>query len=123
MVGSRYMLARGTALDLPVENGSVDLLMNSYMFDLLTDEDMDRVLSEFKRVLRPGGRLVMVNMTEGERFGTGIYSIIYRLYPKAIGGCRGVKLVEKLKMNGFRVELREYHQQLLFPSEVIAAHA
>jgi hypothetical protein len=44
------------------------------------------------------------------------------LSPKAMGGCRGVQLTEKLKQHGFTVEAREYYQQMLFPSEVIAAH-
>lgn len=114
-------LLQGTALDLPVTTGTVDILMNNYMFDLLSEQDMDRALAEFRRVLKPGGRLVLVNMTEGEGFGTGIYRFIYRLYPKALGGCRGVSLSERLTAQGFRVVTREYHQQLLFPSEVIAA--
>jgi len=120
--GATYRLSKGTALDLPAETDSVDLLMNSYMFDLLAQEDMDRVLTEFRRVLKPGGKLVMVNMTEGESIWTKVYDLIYRLYPKAIGGCRGVKLAEKMKKHGFKVMTREYHQQLLFPSEVIIAY-
>jgi hypothetical protein len=38
-----------------------------------------------------------------------------------MGGCRGVRLSEKLKQHDFNIEVREYHQQLLFPSEVILA--
>jgi hypothetical protein len=38
-----------------------------------------------------------------------------------MGGCRGIQLSEKLKEHGFHIELREYHQQCLFPSEVILA--
>jgi ubiquinone/menaquinone biosynthesis C-methylase UbiE len=93
------------------------------MFDLLAEEEMDKVLAEFKRVLKPSGKLVMVNMTEGESIWTKIYDIVYRMYPKALGGCRGVKLENKLKAQGFTVDTREYHQQLLFPSEVIVAYA
>jgi hypothetical protein len=39
-----------------------------------------------------------------------------------MGGCRGIRLSEKLKEHGFHINLREYHQQCLFPSEVILAH-
>jgi ubiquinone/menaquinone biosynthesis C-methylase UbiE len=120
--GAQYALSRGTAFDLSAVSGSIDLLMNSYMFDLIAYEDMDKVLSEFKRVLKNGGKLVLVNMTEGESIWTKVYDLIYRLYPKAIGGCRGVKLADKLKEHGFTVVAREYHQQLLFPSEVIVAY-
>ena len=98
------------------------MLVNSYMFDLIAYDQMNAVLKEFKRVIKKGGRLVLVNMTVGERFGSGIYNLIYRLSPKLIGGCRAVQLSGKLREHGFVVKLREYHQQLLLPSEVIIAH-
>jgi ubiquinone/menaquinone biosynthesis C-methylase UbiE len=122
LTGAKYSLAIGTAFDLPAPTGSVDLLLNNYMFDLIPYHDMDRVLSEFGRVLKKGGGLVLVNMTEGETKGSKLYDLIYRLSPKSMGGCRGVRLEDKLKQHGFTVETREYHQQMLFPSEVILAH-
>jgi len=122
LAGAHYVLCNGTAFNLPMENESIDLLMNNYMFDLIPYADMDKVLEEFERVLKRGGRLILVNMTEGERFGSNLYDFIYRLSPKVMGGCRGVQLTEKLKQHGFTVEAREYHQQMFFPSEVIAAH-
>ena len=117
-----YSLNIGTAFDLPVETGSVDLLVNNYMFDLIPYEDMDKVLMEFKRVLRKGGKLILVNMTEGETLSSRLYEFVYRLSPKSMGGCRGVVLSNSLKRHGFIVETREYYQQMLFPSEVIGAH-
>ena len=95
--------------------------MNNYMFDLIAFEDMDAILEEFKRVLKKGGKLILVNMTEGESFVSGLYSLIYRISPKSFGGCRGVKLTHKLQEKGFEVQTREYYQQLWFPSEVILA--
>ena len=120
--GANYTLGIGTAFDLPVKNESIDVVMNNYLFDLIPYEDMDKVLIEFKRVLKKGARLILVNMTKGERFGSNLYDVVYRIAPRTMGGCRGVKLSEKLKQHGFRVETREYHQQLLFPSEVIMAY-
>jgi len=122
LAGPHYVLHTGTAFNLPMENESIDLLVNNYMFDLISYADMDKVVEEFKRILKKGGRLILVNMTEGERPGSKLYDFIYRLSPKAMGGCRGVQLTEKLKQHGFTVEAREYYQQMLFPSEVIAAH-
>jgi ubiquinone/menaquinone biosynthesis C-methylase UbiE len=118
---AHYSLRTGTAFDLEMATGSIDLLVNNYMFDLISYEDMDKVLLEFKRVLKAGGKLVLVNMTRGERLGSGLYDLIYRMSPKTMGGCRGVRLSEKLKQHDFNIEVREYHQQLLFPSEVILA--
>ncbi|UCG79699.1 MAG: methyltransferase domain-containing protein [Desulfobacterales bacterium] len=120
---ANYELKIGSAFDLDIESETIDLLMNNYMFDLMSYGDMDKVLKEFKRVLkRENGKLILVNMTEGEHFGSNVYDLLFRLSPKTMGGCRGVKLSEKLKQHGFKVERREYYQQLLFPSEVIVAY-
>ncbi len=122
LAGARYSLVKGSALDLPVAPESIDVLVNNYMFDLLSEEDMDRALTEFKRVLKKGGRLVLVNMTVGESIASKLYDLIYRVSPGAMGGCRGVRLTDRLKQHGFSVAVREYRQQMLFPSEIIAAY-
>jgi ubiquinone/menaquinone biosynthesis C-methylase UbiE len=119
--GANYELKIGSALRLEEKDATIDLLMNNYMFDLMAFEEMDAALYEFKRVLRKNGKLVLVNMTLGEKFGSEIYNRLYRISPKLMGGCRGVQLSEKLKVHGFNVELREYYQQMLLPSEVILA--
>ncbi len=116
-----YSLDTGTAFNLEIENESIDILINNYMFDLIPFDDMDKILVEFKRVLKKDGRLILVNMTEGERIGSRLYDFVYNLSPKTMGGCRGVKLAKRLKQHGFQVEVREYYQQMLFPSEVILA--
>ena len=116
-----YALKIGSAFHLSIEDESIDTLVNNYMFDLIPFEDMDRILLEFRRVLKKDGKLVLVNMTEGERFGSKLYDVIYNISPKTMGGCRGVKLTERLQKLGFNVEVRAYYQQMLFPSEVILA--
>ena len=121
LAGVNYQLELGSAFHLPAEDQKFDLLVNNYMFDLIPFDEMDGIMAEFKRVLKQGGKLVLVNMTKGERLGSGLYDLIFRLSPKSIGGCRGIRLSERLIDHGFHVETREYHQQLLFPSEVIVA--
>ena len=118
---SSYELTVGSALSIQEEDNYIDVLLNSYMFDLLEEKVWPKVLNEFQRVLKPGGRLVLVNMTFGERPGSGIYEGLYRLSPSLVGGCRGVRLSDPLEHHGFDVKLREYCQQMFFPSEVILA--
>ena len=119
--GTNYELKKASAFHLQGEDEQFDVLINNYMFDLIPFDQMDALLAEFKRVLKKEGKLVLVNMTIGENFGSGIYDFMYRLSPRLMGGCRGIRLSEKLKEHGFNVQRREYHQQCLFPSEVILA--
>jgi ubiquinone/menaquinone biosynthesis C-methylase UbiE len=118
-----FRLTVGDAYDLQYPDGTFDVVINNYMFDLLPEEDFLLVLAEFGRVMRPGGRLVMVNMTVSERWygraWEGIYRIIYRINPAWMGGCRGVYLLPYLESIGFENTRREFISQLTFPSEVI----
>jgi ubiquinone/menaquinone biosynthesis C-methylase UbiE len=121
LTAAKYELKIGNAFNLEAEDASIDLLVNNYMFDLIAFDDMDTILAEFKRVLKKGGKLILVNMTDGESPGSGIYSLLYRISPKSFGGCRSVTLSGKLENHDFEVKSREYYQQLWFPSEVILA--
>jgi len=116
-----YRLRVGDAYELDFPNDAFDVLINNYMFDLLPEQDFPAVLEEFKRVLRPDGRLAMVNMTQGERWYNGIWERIYRINPAWLGGCRGVLLLPYLETSGFVQIRREYVSQFTFPSEIICA--
>jgi ubiquinone/menaquinone biosynthesis C-methylase UbiE len=118
---ANYELSIGSALAIQEQDNAFDVLLNSYMLDLMNEHEWITVLTEFHRVLKPGGRLVLVNMTFGEKPGSGIYQRLYGLSPALMGGCRGIKMSDLLQRNGFTVHSREYIQQLLFPSEVILA--
>ncbi len=119
--GANYVLEQASAFDLAGQDEKFDVLINNYMFDLIPFDRMDAILKEFRRVLARGGKLVLVNMTVGQKFGSRIYDLLYRISPRMMGGCRAIQMSKKLKEHGFRVERREYHQQCLFPSEVILA--
>jgi ubiquinone/menaquinone biosynthesis C-methylase UbiE len=118
-----YQIAVGDAHALKVPDQAFDVLMNSYMFDLLPEWDFMPVLQEFKRVLKPKGRMVLVNMTQGTRFYQHVWEAIYRLNPRWLGGCRGVLLARAVQTVGFSNVTRETTSQLGFPSEIISALA
>jgi demethylmenaquinone methyltransferase/2-methoxy-6-polyprenyl-1,4-benzoquinol methylase len=117
----RHELMTADARALPFPDASFDVILNAYMFDLLPEEDYPRVVAEMRRVLRPGGRLVLVDMALPERRTHGFYQWLSRRRPEWLGGCRGVALTPWLRDAGFEVEQREYLAQLGFPSEVILA--
>ncbi len=118
---TNYRLRIGDAYDLDYPDASFDVLINNYMFDLIPETDFAVVLGEFARVLRPGGRLVMINMAQGERWYHGIWELVYRVKPSMLGGCRGVHLAPYLESAGFDILSGEFVSQMTFPSEVVCA--
>lgn len=120
---SNYRLRIGDAYQLDFPDNSFDVLINNYMFDLLPQDDFTAVLAEFLRVLRPRGRLAMINMTVGERWYNGLWEQIYRLSPALLGGCRGILLQPFLEQCGYTHIRREFVSQFTFPSEIVTAVA
>jgi len=116
-----FRLRVGDAYDLDYRSETFDAVVNNYMFDLLPEEDFVTVLTEFKRVLRPGGRLAMVNMTIAERWYQSLWERLYQANPAWMGGCRGVQVAPSLTSAGFVKVQRETVSQMSFPSEVILA--
>jgi ubiquinone/menaquinone biosynthesis C-methylase UbiE len=104
---------------LPFEDATFNVLMNQYMFDILPVEDFIPILLEYKRVLKDGGRIILVNMTKGEKWVNQIYEEIYKLRPPLLAGCRGILAQPFLEKIGFREIKREFVSQLGFPSEIV----
>jgi len=52
-------LKKGDALNLPVENESIDVAAQNCLFNIFVKEDLIKALKEMYRVLKPHGRLVM----------------------------------------------------------------
>jgi ubiquinone/menaquinone biosynthesis C-methylase UbiE len=104
---------------LPFEDERFDVIMNQYLLDILPVKDFIPILLEFKRVLKDGGRLILVNMTKGERWLNQIYEEIYRLKPPLLAGCRGVMSQPFLEKIGFSQFQRMFVSQLGFPSEIV----
>jgi ubiquinone/menaquinone biosynthesis C-methylase UbiE len=116
-----YELSVGDAYALGFPDGSFDVLVNNYMFDLLPERDFAQVLGEFHRVLRPGGRLVMVNMTHGRGVFADVAEWVFRKKPALMGGCRSVAVEPAVRTSGFADVRRELVTQLGYASEVLTA--
>ena len=120
-VERRVELLRADALELPFGDQSFDLVINSYMLDLLPRDDIPRALSEFGRVLRPGGRIVLSNMTIGERRRHRVWDALYARGVNLTANCRGVLAAPALREVGFEGVRREYMSQFGFPTEIVTA--
>ncbi len=56
-------LQKGDALNLPVDDNTIDVAAQNCVFNIFKQEDLKKALSEIYRVLKPGGRLVMSDPT------------------------------------------------------------
>ena len=96
---------------LPFDRAGFDILFNLYMLDLLLEEDVPGVLREFARVLKPGGRLIVLSMAEQARLVNAIWMGLYRCSPVMVGGCRPLPLAEMLAAGGWKIGQREQISQ------------
>lgn len=119
---SNYMLQRADCRALPFGSNTFDLLINQYMFDIMPVVEYGRIMAEFRRVLKPNGRLVLINTTLPEKTLDRTLEWIFSVYPKSFSQCRGILVKPYLEKFQFREIRREYVVNLSFPSEVILSY-
>ena len=112
-----------TSLHFPDE--TFDVLYNAYMLDLIPIAEMPVILNEFKRVLKPGGRMILLNMSKPNEQAKTMRERIYPLLPPklalyVIGGCRPVLMEKPVRQAGFKNVSREFLAGN-FPSEIVTA--
>jgi len=118
-------LCEANAGRLPFTHASFDRLFSTYVLDLISAAQLPSLLTEFHRLLKPGGRLVLVSLTEGvnlpSKILVGLWKMAYAVNPVACGGCRPIQLAGLVGQAGFSQVEREVVVQLGIPSEIIVA--
>jgi ubiquinone/menaquinone biosynthesis C-methylase UbiE len=117
-------LVLGDATHCPLRDAAFDLVFNSYMLDLIDAPMIPKVLSEFRRLLKATGRLVLVSLTKGSKWydNMKLYEWVYKHSPTLLGGCRPVVLEPYLQQIGFK-EIEGYfmHADHLMPTKILRA--
>ena len=78
-IGAPIQLARADGLRLPLRDGSVDVV--TCAFGVRNFSDLDAGLREFRRVLRPGGRCVILEFAATEN---ALVRVGYRFYTNVL---------------------------------------
>jgi demethylmenaquinone methyltransferase/2-methoxy-6-polyprenyl-1,4-benzoquinol methylase len=124
-LSDRVNFKQGNARALPYPDESFDLVYNGYMFDLIPINGFLPILKEMRRVLKPDGKLVLVNMSKPDDKKT----IYEKIYEKgwAVMPCRPVLMSSYLETAGFTDIQRLYRPSrgsivaLLWGQEIVTA--
>lgn len=102
-----------------------DRWVSNFVLDLLSGSDIESVLVEAHRMLKPGGLLCLASLGTGDSWYTrtvaGVWSVIHRLSPALLGGCRPIDLRPFLSPDRWSIEHHRSLAPFLIPSEAIVA--
>jgi ubiquinone/menaquinone biosynthesis C-methylase UbiE len=116
-----YHLQLASAYHLPFKSNSFDIIISNYMFDLLPEDDFNKVLSEFHRVLKSPGRIIIATMSFGFRWYHKFWYWVAKFTPSLLTGCRPVSLADFMKKAGFSNTEKALISQNTLPSDVLKA--
>ena len=101
--GDRAILIHGDARNMRrVADDSVDAVVMTFTFELLSSADQERVLEECRRVLVPTGRLGVLSLAHEDRRVVTLYETLHRRLP-GLFDCRPIDLEARLECGGFSV--------------------
>lgn len=118
-------LCQADVRNIPFVSDCFDRIYMSYVLDLLPIYDIPGILAGLQRVLKPGGRIVIVALTEGvtpsSRALVAVWKGVYKVSPITCAGCRPLQLSQLVEKTGFSYVSREVIVQLAVPSEILVA--
>ncbi len=117
----RVQLVCGDATRLPYPAALVDAVFMSFTLELFDTPDIPDLLAECRRILRPGGRIVVVGMSK-EGQSTALlqaYEWTHRHFPNFLD-CRPIFVRQALEAAGFHI-MSATMQKVWIPVEVVLA--
>ena len=118
----RSGLAISDSLPLPFSPNTFDSLFSSFTLELFDTPQLPVVLTECRRVLKPGGTLVIVSLSKDQPLGImgQLYERFHDRFP-ALADCRPIPVSRLLEENGFNVIESEHDRLWGIPVTLVAS--
>lgn len=112
-------LRRGDAARLPYRDALLDAVFMCFTLELFDTPEIPKVLQECQRVLRHGGRMVVVGMSKegGHDPLTGVFEWAHKHFPNFID-CRPIYVRAALEQAGFQIT-KALTKHMWIPVEVV----
>jgi demethylmenaquinone methyltransferase/2-methoxy-6-polyprenyl-1,4-benzoquinol methylase len=120
-LAERAELTCGDAEQLPYESTSLDGIFFSFTLELFDTPEIPKVLAECKRVLRPGGRIVVVGVSKEGKQGVivSIFEWAHKHFPNLMD-CRPIYVRQALEAAGFTIKEADV-KSMWVPVEIVLA--
>lgn len=121
-LADRVDLRVGDAIALPFAARSFDAIFTSFCLELFSSADIPVVLGECRRVLRPGGRIVVVSLASTSDRGlvTRAYLWGHSRFPRVVD-CRPIPVRALVEQAGLHADREIFRRLLGLPVVVLRA--
>jgi len=109
------------ARHMPFRDATFDAVFCCYLLELLSGEDIARTISEFHRVLRRRGQLVLVLIAQNTAAFNRVYRVCGKVAPAFWGRQVEQRVPELVEANDFHIEREATVRQIFYPSRVLVA--
>lgn len=110
----------GDATSLPFDDARFDAVFMSFTLELFDTPEIPLVLHECQRVLRSGGRIVVVSLIKKAVMAVQIYEWFHERMPVSVD-CRPILAQESLREAGFNIDEADGLLMWGLPVEIILA--
>jgi len=108
-----------------VKDESLDRVLSTFVVDLLSYEEIDGLLDEAERTLKPGGLVGIASLSVGSgpvsQTISSIWNALHTLSPILVGGCRPVDTAKLIEQHKGRWTLEFVHRNPWLPLESVVA--
>jgi len=120
-LADRVELRSGDAIDLPYAADSMDAVFMSFTLELFDTPEIPVVLAQCRRVIKTGGRIVVVGMSKEGEHGLvyEAYEWTHRHFPNFVD-CRPIFVSQVLAAAGFQVT-EKHNVKVWVPMEIVRA--